>query len=109
MFVFLAVHVSEHPDYDVLLKKGEDATRLLMDDLWRQLAENLVSCHNSSPKSTHLCRCFSLPDGDLTLMDPMPLAVRELATSACPTRSPPTSRPVLPSRLSGRFSLNSIG
>ena len=43
MFVFLAVHVREHPDYDALLEKGEDATRLLMDGLWRELAENLVS------------------------------------------------------------------
>lgn len=42
MFVFLAVHVEEHPDYEALLAKGEDATKLLMDNLWRQLAENLV-------------------------------------------------------------------
>ena len=42
MFVFLGVHVSEHPDYAALVAKGEDATRTLMDGLWRELAENLV-------------------------------------------------------------------
>lgn len=42
MFVFLAVHLSEHPDYEALVQRGEDATRFLMDRLWRELAEDLV-------------------------------------------------------------------
>ena len=42
MFIFLAVHMSSHPDYQALLAKGEDATQVLLDKLWRELAENLV-------------------------------------------------------------------
>ncbi len=42
MFVFLAVHLNEHPDYALLQAQGEDATKLLMDKLWKELAENLV-------------------------------------------------------------------
>jgi aromatic amino acid aminotransferase I len=42
MFIFLAVHISDHPDYEALLQKGEDATRVLMERLWTELAENLV-------------------------------------------------------------------
>lgn len=39
MFIFLAVHVDQHPDYS---KLGTDATRILMDRLWRLLAEHLI-------------------------------------------------------------------
>ncbi|WVQ70021.1 uncharacterized protein L199_008245 [Kwoniella botswanensis] len=42
MFVFLGVHVSEHPDYQDLLRKGEDATHVLVQKLWTELADNLV-------------------------------------------------------------------
>lgn len=42
MFVFLAVHLSSHPDYAALKAKGEPATDLLIDKLWRTLAEDLV-------------------------------------------------------------------
>jgi aromatic amino acid aminotransferase I len=42
MFIFLAVHISSHPDYDSLVQKGEDATRVLMEKLWLELAEHLV-------------------------------------------------------------------
>ncbi|WVW83022.1 hypothetical protein I302_105038 [Kwoniella bestiolae CBS 10118] len=42
MFVFLGVHVSEHPDYDDLTRKGEDATHVLVQKLWTELADNLV-------------------------------------------------------------------
>lgn len=48
MFVFLAVHICDHPDYQALVEKGEDATKFLMDSLWRQLAENLVRLTNPS-------------------------------------------------------------
>ncbi|WWC69406.1 uncharacterized protein I206_103345 [Kwoniella pini CBS 10737] len=42
MFVFLGVHISEHPDYVELTRKGEDATHVLVQRLWTQLADNLV-------------------------------------------------------------------
>ena len=42
MFVFLAVHFDQHPDYNPLLRRGEDATRVLSDQLWLQLADSLV-------------------------------------------------------------------
>ncbi|KAK4686627.1 hypothetical protein P7C73_g3499, partial [Tremellales sp. Uapishka_1] len=42
MFIFLGVHLSEHPDYQKLQHKGEDATKVLMVKLWTELAENLV-------------------------------------------------------------------
>ncbi|WWC89986.1 uncharacterized protein L201_004916 [Kwoniella dendrophila CBS 6074] len=42
MFVFLGVHISEHPDYDKLTRKGEDATHVLVQKLWTELADNLV-------------------------------------------------------------------
>lgn len=44
MFVFLGIHFSEHPDYYELLRKGEDATLILTDKLWKELADNLVCC-----------------------------------------------------------------
>lgn len=43
MFVFLAVHIEQHPDYHALEAQGEDATKKLMDKLWQQLADQLVS------------------------------------------------------------------
>lgn len=43
MFIWLAVHMDRHPDYQALLHKGEDATAYLMDKLWRELADNMVS------------------------------------------------------------------
>jgi aromatic amino acid aminotransferase I len=42
MFVWLAIHVDQHPDYNQLQSKGEDATRVLMEKLWHELADNLV-------------------------------------------------------------------
>ncbi|OCF35477.1 aromatic amino acid aminotransferase I [Kwoniella heveanensis CBS 569] len=42
MFIFLGVHVSEHPDYHDLVKKGENATQILVQKLWTNLADNLV-------------------------------------------------------------------
>lgn len=42
MFIFLAVHIDQHPDYHSLEAKGEDATRKLLDKLWQLLADNLV-------------------------------------------------------------------
>lgn len=45
MFIFLAVHISSHPLYPTLLKKGQtprEATQYLMEHLWRALAQNLV-------------------------------------------------------------------
>lgn len=39
MFIFLGVHVDQHPDFNSL---GDDATQILMDKLWRQLAEHHV-------------------------------------------------------------------
>lgn len=42
MFVWLAVHIDQHPDYKALQAKGEDATRVLMEKLWHELADNLV-------------------------------------------------------------------
>jgi len=44
MFVFLAVHIDQHPDYDALERKGQDATQVLMMKLWQTLADDLVSC-----------------------------------------------------------------
>jgi len=43
MFIFLAVHFDQHPDYDALTRKGEDATRVLTMKLWQTLADDLVS------------------------------------------------------------------
>jgi aromatic amino acid aminotransferase I len=43
MFVWLAIHVDQHPDYRQLQAKGQDATRVLMEKLWHELADNLVS------------------------------------------------------------------
>ncbi|WVR05212.1 hypothetical protein IAU60_002224 [Kwoniella sp. DSM 27419] len=42
MFIFLGVHVGEHPDYADLVRKGEDATHVLVQKLWTELADNLV-------------------------------------------------------------------
>lgn len=42
MFIWLAVHINQHPDYVALQRQGEDATRVLMDQLWKECAENLV-------------------------------------------------------------------
>jgi aromatic amino acid aminotransferase I len=42
MFVFLAVHLDEHPDYHSLERNGEDATRKLLEKLWQTLADRLV-------------------------------------------------------------------
>jgi len=42
MFVWLAIHIDQHPDYRQLEAKGEDATRVLMEKLWHELADNLV-------------------------------------------------------------------
>ena len=42
MFIFLAVHLDEHPDFAALTQRGEDATRVLSEKLWKELAENLV-------------------------------------------------------------------
>jgi aromatic amino acid aminotransferase I len=42
MFIFLAVHIGQHPDYKTLLNDGQDANKILMDKLWLLLAENLV-------------------------------------------------------------------
>jgi aromatic amino acid aminotransferase I len=42
MFIFLGVHFNEHPDYAYLQGKGEDATRVLMQKLWQELADNMV-------------------------------------------------------------------
>ena len=42
MFIFLAVHFDQHPDYKSLQARGEDAIRVLSDKLWIELAENLV-------------------------------------------------------------------
>lgn len=39
MFVFLAIHIDQHPDYN---KLGAEATKILMSKLWKQLAEHLV-------------------------------------------------------------------
>lgn len=39
MFIFVGVHLDSHPDYASL---GDDATRVLMDKLWRALAEHHV-------------------------------------------------------------------
>lgn len=39
MFVFLGVHVDQHPDFHSL---GSDATQILMMKLWRRLAEHKV-------------------------------------------------------------------
>lgn len=41
MFVFLAVHLDQHPDF-AALGGNDDATNVLMDKLWRELAEHLV-------------------------------------------------------------------
>lgn len=43
MFVWLAVHLENHPDYKKLKAQGEDASRVLIEKLWIQLAENNVS------------------------------------------------------------------
>ena len=43
MFIFLAVHLDQHPDYDSLDRKGEDATKILLNQLWQQLADQLAS------------------------------------------------------------------
>lgn len=39
MFIFLGVHVDQHPEFNSL---GENATEILMDKLWRHLAEHFV-------------------------------------------------------------------
>lgn len=52
MFVWLAIHIDQHPDYRALQIKGEDATRVLMEKLWHELADNLVS-----PSGSATCPC----------------------------------------------------
>jgi aromatic amino acid aminotransferase I len=44
MFIFLAIHISHHPSYPHMLKRSTpaEATRILMDKLWHELAENHV-------------------------------------------------------------------
>lgn len=43
MFVWLAVHLENHPDFHNLKAKGmEDPSKFLMDELWKELAENNV-------------------------------------------------------------------
>lgn len=42
MFLFVGVHLANHPRYQQLLKKGEDPVRVLSDELWLALADNLV-------------------------------------------------------------------
>lgn len=44
MFIFLAIHIAHHPSYPHMLKRSSpaEATRTLMDQLWRQLAESHV-------------------------------------------------------------------
>jgi len=42
MFIFLAVHIGAHPDYNTLIRAGEDANKILMDKLWAELADHLV-------------------------------------------------------------------
>ena len=42
MFVFLAVHLDQHPDYQALIDNDEDADKKLLDKLWQQLADHLV-------------------------------------------------------------------
>jgi aromatic amino acid aminotransferase I len=43
MFIFLAIHIDQHPDYARLVHKGEDAIRVLTEKLWIECAEDLVS------------------------------------------------------------------
>ena len=42
MFLFVGVHLDHHPDFQALEAKGADATKELLDKLWKELAENLV-------------------------------------------------------------------
>lgn len=42
MFIFLAIHLSSHPSYASLSASSEDADKLLMDKIWRELADNKV-------------------------------------------------------------------
>jgi aromatic amino acid aminotransferase I len=50
MFVWLAIHIDQHPDFRQLQAKGEDATRVLMEKLWHELADNLVSLLTTDAK-----------------------------------------------------------
>lgn len=43
MFVWLAVHLDSHKDYNKLLSRGEDPTRVLLEKLFIELAEQKVS------------------------------------------------------------------
>lgn len=53
MFVWLAIHVDQHPDYRALQSKGEDATRVLMEKLWHELADNMVRIYLLTTLSNH--------------------------------------------------------
>jgi len=81
MFVWLAIHVDQHPDYRQLQAKGEDATRVLMEKLWHELADNLVrtpfllfNIFLTDRSSSHL-------DGHSMLMVNMRSEVTELVIS----------------------------
>lgn len=102
MFVWLAIHVDQHPDYKQLQAKGEDATRVLMEKLWHELADNLVCPSSVSQRHRLTSRFYSHRDGHLMHMENMPSEVTVLATSDSHTRPRPTSRLVVPSRHSRR-------
>ena len=108
MFVFLAVHIDQHPDWDALERKGEDATKVLMMKLWQTLADDLVSFQSRllycrlTPRSSLLLALLSTP------MDLTPSAERAPATSVFRSLSRLTMRPGRLSVLSPRFSTSSI-
>ena len=43
MFVWLAVHLDSHKDFQKIKARGEDPNRVLLEKLWTKLAENKVS------------------------------------------------------------------
>lgn len=103
MFVWLAIHVDQHPDYRQLQAKGEDATRVLMEKLWHELADNLV-CSLSPSSSGHslTVRYCSLLAGHLMLMENTLSEATVLASSDSHIQPRPTNRPEMPSPLSPR-------
>jgi hypothetical protein len=52
MFVWLAVHLDSHKDFEKVKARGEDPNRVLLEKLFIELAEHKVSQWNKDNYST---------------------------------------------------------
>jgi hypothetical protein len=84
MFVWLAVHLPSHPDFEQTKRdEGKDGVNKMLYDLWTELAESNVSsritaCTNNTI-SLHLSHRFLSARGTSSML-----------SQACPTRGPKT-------------------